>query len=90
MASKRITIENPRAEARRSEASPATLQTFATRAEFCLRAHEVDRLAELIPAGRLKAAEEKTWELWDSPLTLVLILTLLGIEWILRKKYNMA
>ncbi|HOD83542.1 MAG: hypothetical protein BWX88_00738 [Planctomycetes bacterium ADurb.Bin126] len=90
VASKRIVIDNPRAEARRSEASPATLQTFATRPEFCLRAYEVDRLAELIPAGRLKAAEEKTWELWDSPLTLVLILTLLGVEWILRKKYNMA
>lgn len=90
VASKRITIENPRAEAQRSEASPATLQTFATRPEFCLQAHEVDRLADLIPKGRRKVAEEKTWELWDSPLTLVLILSLLGVEWILRKKYNMA
>jgi hypothetical protein len=51
---------------------------------------DADRLATLIPSGKMKAIDPVARELWDSPLTLILILTLLAAEWILRKKHNMA
>ncbi len=88
--SKKIFIELPKAEARRREANRQSLRTIASREDHFLHVHEISRLAELIPSGRLKTTRQQANNLWDCPLTLILIVLLLAIEWIVRKKYNMA
>jgi len=88
--SKTIRIELPKAEALRTEADRATLENTASKPENFLAIHEIDRLASLIPSDRKTAVRLVPWELWDSNLTLLAIVLLLAIEWILRKKYNMA
>ncbi|HUS92879.1 MAG TPA: vWA domain-containing protein [Phycisphaerae bacterium] len=88
--SKTIRVELPKAEDLRPEADRATMQNLASRPQNFLPVHEIDRLAELIPADRKTAVREVPWELWDSNLTLLLIVLLLGVEWVFRKKYNMA
>ncbi|KPK82747.1 MAG: hypothetical protein AMJ81_09345 [Phycisphaerae bacterium SM23_33] len=88
--SKEIAIEVPQAEARRPEANPALLGLVASSKENFLYVDEVDRLTELIPADPLRTVREKKREIWDSNITLVLIVPLLAAEWILRKRYNMA
>jgi len=88
--SKQIVVELPQAEARRPEADPETLRSIASREDHFLEVQEVGRLAELIPSGRLKTTRQQIHKLWDCPLTYIAILLLLTIEWIVRKKYNMA
>ena len=66
------------------------MENVASRPEYFLRIHEVDELARLIPSDRKTAVREVPWELWDSNLTLLLICLLLTVEWIVRKKNNMA
>jgi len=90
VASKRIVVALPQAELRRREADAEVMSNVASRPENFLRIDEAGRLAELIPPGRLTADRYESRELWDSNLTLILIVVLLGVEWILRKKYNMA
>jgi len=85
-----IRIELPKAESVRPEADRATMQNLASRPGNFLTIDEVDRLAERIPVDRKTAVREVPWELWDSNLTLLVIVALLAIEWMLRKKYNMA
>jgi hypothetical protein len=88
--SKKIFVELPKAEARRRESNPKTLQTIASRAEYFMGIHEASRLVKEIPPGRLQTTRQQTSKLWDCPLTLIIIVLLLGVEWIVRKKYNMA
>jgi len=88
--SKIIRIELPKAESLRTEADRATLENIASRRENFLEIHEINRLAELIPSDRKTAVWKDPWELWDSNLTLLVIVLLLAVEWIFRKKYNMA
>ena len=88
--SKLIRIELPKAESVRTEADRAALETLASKPENFLEIQDIGRLATLIPPDRKTAVRKVPWELWDSNLTLLLIVLLLTIEWILRKKYNMA
>ena len=90
VASKRIVIELPQAESRRTEADPATMKNVASRDRNFMRIHEIDRLAELIPPGRLRTVQKQPHYLWDTPAVLLAAVLLLAAEWILRKKYNMA
>ncbi|MFP4214615.1 MAG: hypothetical protein ACLFVH_01705 [Phycisphaerae bacterium] len=90
VATKRITVELPKAEAARTEANKANLLTIASRDGYYMNIAQADRLAERIPSGKMKAIDPVARQLWDSPLTLILILSLLVAEWILRKKHNMA
>ncbi len=90
VAGKRITVELPQAETRRTEADAELMRSLASRPENFLDVTEADRLASLIPSGKLTTYREDPRELWDSNLTLLLIVILLATEWILRKKYNMA
>jgi len=87
---KTVRVELPRAEAARPEADRATMMGIPSRPENFLEIQDVARLAEIIPSDRKTAVREKFMELWDSNLTLVLIVLLLAVEWIVRKKYNMA
>jgi hypothetical protein len=88
--SKRIVVELPQAEKLRVEADQTTMATIASRPEHSLPAREVDKLAGLIPPGRLTTYQDVPQELWDSQLMLLLVVILLVVEWILRKKHNMA
>lgn len=90
VASKEIEIAPPEAELARTEADPSAMKTLATRPENFLPISDVDQLSALIPPGRLTAVNDVNQELWDKPLSVILIVLLLGIEWILRKKHNMA
>jgi len=90
VAGKRIVIDLPKAEAQRPEADKATMTAMATRPENFLHATRAGALAEMIPHGRLTSVDDRPRELWDSKLTLLLVVLLLAIEWIVRKKYNMA
>ena len=90
VAGKRIVVRLPKAEAQRPEADEATMRTMASRPENFLRAPEAGRLAEMIPPGRLISIDERPRELWDSNLMLLLAVMLLAVEWIIRKRYNMA
>ncbi len=88
--SKTIRIELPKAESIRTEADRATMENIASRRENFLEIHQIDRLAGLIPSDRKTAVRKVPWELWDSNLMLLLIALLLAVEWIFRKKHNMA
>jgi len=90
VASKQITVELPQAEAARSEADEVVMRTIASRPENFLKLPELGRLAELVPADTKLLVEEKPRELWDSNLALLLVVFLLAVEWVLRKRYNMA
>ncbi len=90
VASKEIEIAPLEAELARTEADASALKTLATKPENFLQISDVDQLAGLIPPGRLTAVNDVNQELWDKPLSVILIVLLLGIEWVLRKKHNMA
>ncbi len=87
---KTIRVDLPRAEAVRSEADRAAMMGLPSRPENFLEVQQVDRLASLIPSDKKTAVREKHLEMWDSNLTLALIVLLLAIEWIVRKKHNLA
>jgi hypothetical protein len=90
VARKRIEIAAPAVEYARTEADPRTLETIASRKENFLQIYDIGRLADLIPFKPATVPSKDQRELWDSLLTLLLIVLLLAIEWALRKKYNMA
>ncbi|MFP4052928.1 MAG: hypothetical protein ACLFV7_03590 [Phycisphaerae bacterium] len=90
VAGKRINVELPRAEAARTEANANNMLTLASKDQNFMTIAEVDKLATMIPAGKMNVVDEVPRELWDSPLMLILVVSLLVAEWILRKKYNMA
>jgi hypothetical protein len=87
---KTLRVELPKAEATRTEADLATMESLATRPENFLRIADIDKLPKLIPSDRKTAVRQVPRELWSSNFALVLIVGLLTAEWILRKKYNMA
>ncbi len=89
-AARRISVELPQAELRKPEADPEYLKSIVSRPQNFLEAHEFDRLGEMIPPGRLQSVREIPRELWDTRAVLLLIVMLLAVEWIVRKKYNMA
>ncbi|KPK81585.1 MAG: hypothetical protein AMJ81_10470, partial [Phycisphaerae bacterium SM23_33] len=90
VAGKTITVILPEEERRHPEADPTTLQTMAPGENFML-IHEADRLPGAMPKGKLPPLfNEVPRDLWDVPLAIVMVVTLLGGEWILRKRYNMA
>lgn len=96
-------VELPQAEAQRPEADAATCEAVASKPEFAINIADLALLADhpdgqnpsqivrgLIPSGKLPAVQDVPRELWDTNLLLGLIVVLLTIEWICRKKYNMA
>ncbi len=50
-----------------------------------LQSSDFSRLAELLPNRRERLISERTESLWDSPLALIVIVTLLTLEWIGRR-----
>ena len=87
---KRIVVELPRAESLRSEADAQRMRAIASRGEYFLPLAQADRLGQIVPVGRLTAINDVPRELWDTKLALLALTLLLVVEWVLRKKYNMA
>ena len=89
VAGKTISVTLPQEEFRHPEADLATMRAIARDGTF-LHAHEADQLNQVIPAGKLTVFNEVPRDLWDVPMTLAVLVILLGAEWLFRKKYNMA
>jgi len=88
---KRIIVEAPRAEHERTEADEQTMRSLASEpGNYYLPIHEIDKLADLVPLKKRHKVIRTPKTLWDCNLSLVLIVFLLTIEWIIRKKNNMA
>jgi len=96
VAAKEFVIELPQAEAFRKEADEATMRligssSLAVGAEGgFVGLHDVAKLGQWIPPDRKQSIQELPRELWDSRLTLILVVVLLTAEWILRKRHNLA
>ncbi|KKL28012.1 hypothetical protein LCGC14_2379420, partial [marine sediment metagenome] len=86
---KTIRVALPEEERRHPEANPAKLQSMAPGKQFVM-IHQADELARRVPTGKLTLYDDIPRDLWDVPLAVVLIVTLLGVEWLARKRYNMA
>ena len=86
---KTITVTLPKEEFVHPEASPAMLKTIASEERF-MPVHDSDRLAGMIPSGKITVFNDVPHELWDIPLAIILVVLLLATELILRKKHNMA
>ncbi len=89
-ATKRIFVEPPQAETARREADEDYMRSVVHHKKNYLPIHKIDDLVDRIPPGKLTTVREDPNTLWDSPLPLLLIVVLLGVEWTLRKKHNMA
>jgi len=75
----------------RTETDEETMKTLVRdKADRFMRISAIDNLSEMIPPSRIISIEQKSHELWDIPLLLIVLLVLFVAEWILRKKYNMA
>ena len=89
VAEKIIRVTLPAEEFKHPEADPANLKTIASEGRF-LDIQDSDALPALVAAKPMTVYNDVPHSLWDSPLTIVLIVSLLAAEWICRKKYNMA
>jgi hypothetical protein len=88
---KRITVEPSQAEHEHREADPATMESLASKQKNFLPIHEIDQLATLVSPPKYPPRVRRTpMTLWDCRLSLLLIVSLLTVEWVFRKKYNMA
>ena len=88
VAAKQFAIEPARAEMLRTEANEDVMRSIASRPENFAKIWDMDKLA--IPPSRAPLIDDRKFELWDTKLSVILIVLLLTIEWILRKKYNMT
>ena len=92
---KEIVIELPQAEALNRQANDTVMRTIGQRSlagrsdHGEIRLTEIDQLGEWIPAGRRRSIRLLPRELWDSRLMLILMVSLLITEWIVRKANNM-
>ncbi|HEX6316788.1 MAG TPA: glutamine amidotransferase, partial [Gemmatimonadaceae bacterium] len=86
-----VRVADPTAEYFGAEMRPAVLKQFAdeTRGKF-YRASEVSRLPEDIVYTTSGATEIQRLDLWDMPILFVLLLSLLGAEWMYRRRRGLA
>lgn len=87
---KEFFVDEPQAEIEHPEANPSTLDSLVTKPEFGLKVQNAGDLLEQIHDDRLPTVTEKARELWDTRISIVLIVLLLTAEWIIRKRHNMA
>lgn len=89
VAAKPLKVVLPEDELKHPEADPATLQIIGSNDNF-VSVDQADKLARMIPADKKVVYNPSSFNLWDAPLIIILVVTLLAAEWILRKRYNMA
>ncbi len=83
-----ITVTTPRAEFARPESNPDLLRLLASEGD-AMTAEQFGSLAERIAPDRRRIVRETSHALWNVWAVFVVLWTLLMIEWIGRKKYNM-
>jgi len=84
-----VTVSPSWVEFEHPQASPATMRTLSDPGGF-FPAERAEEVADYIPPGRRPSVTPTHRDLWSIWLTVVILSTLLLIEWIARKKYNMA
>jgi uncharacterized membrane protein len=86
-----VRVADPTAEFFGAEMRPSVLRQFAeeTGGKF-YRTSEASRLAEDIVYTTSGATEVQRLDLWDMPINFVLILSLLGAEWLYRRRRGLA
>jgi len=81
-----IDVVWPLDELRRPETDHQALAAFARdTGGAVVQPDRLDRLDELIPNRERRRIIERSEPIWDSPLALVLLLTFLTLEWVLRR-----
>jgi hypothetical protein len=84
--SQEIRVVRPDDEMRETAADHARLTKLATdTGGEIVPLHEIDRLVTLVKSVKRTSTNDIPESLWDSPLTLMLVVLLLSIEWIGRK-----
>jgi hypothetical protein len=56
----------------------------------CLKMSELDQLATLVDAKPISTQVRTERPLWDNSLVAILLIALLGIEWILRRRHDLT
>ena len=86
-----LRVADPTAEYFGAEMRPAVLQQFAqeTNGKF-YRTSEASRLPDDIVYTTSGATEVQRLDLWDMPVNFLLILSLLGAEWLYRRRRGLA
>lgn len=81
-----VDVSLPDDEMRRPQADHALLERLASEtAGQILEPSDLSRLSELLPNRRERLISERAEALWDTPLALLVIVTLLTLEWIGRR-----
>jgi len=81
-----ITVSLPDDETRRPESDHQLLANLSAQTDGrVFDAGELTELAESLPNRRTRIVHEVAEPLWDTPLALILIITLLTMEWIGRR-----
>jgi hypothetical protein len=87
-----FTVNTPDQELRRREADPADLQRAAERTGGrTIPFTRIDELPGLLPRGEtVPVATAQRIPLWNRPEWLLLFVTLLSVEWLLRKRARLV
>ncbi|MGP1346602.1 MAG: hypothetical protein ACTS3F_08040 [Phycisphaerales bacterium] len=81
-----IVVAPPDDELRNAQADHAALQRLsAATGGISIPADRMGQLADAIPNREVRLVGERAESLWDTPLALILVLTLLLLEWVGRR-----
>jgi hypothetical protein len=81
-----VLVSRPDDELRRPESDHALLRRLAGQTNGAvLSPQRVDALENLVPNRQRRIIQERTEPLWDAPLALIAIVSLLTIEWMVRR-----
>lgn len=81
-----VDVALPDDEMRRPQADHALLERLASETGGrILETSDLSRLSELLPNRRERLISERAEALWDTPLALLLVITLLTLEWLGRR-----
>ncbi len=89
VAEKTIRVDLPAEEFVHPEADPALMADVAPQGR-ALRIDQAEKIVEMVSVAPMTLFNDELHSLWDTPLTIVIIVMLLAAEWMARKKYNMA
>jgi hypothetical protein len=81
-----VDVALPDDEMRRPQADHALLERLASETGGrILEPSDLSRLSELLPNRRERLISERAEALWDTPLALLVVITLLTLEWLGRR-----
>ena len=81
-----IDVELPDSELRQPEADHESLERLASlTGGESVPPDQIGSLPEKLPNRQVRIINERSESLWDTPLALILVITLLTIEWVGRR-----